>query len=164
MNITALSNHKPGVLNNYIRIFSHMLTLLQHQYSQTINVWQIIINEYHLCWSHYFERFTVVTMTWLTVIEYLCHKWSRLFLHSWFITGFVTGKTWRVSHVEQELIILPVGSCCFIFSFICNVLYTASDYHFGIFKLFLYYQYMLGIYVLSYGIHLMSSKYQCLNF
>jgi hypothetical protein len=36
-----------------------------------------------------------------------------------------------------------VGSCCLIFSFICNVLHTASDWHFGIFKLFLYYQYML---------------------
>jgi hypothetical protein len=28
-----------------------------------------------LSWSHYFESFT---MTWLTVMEYLCHKWSRI--------------------------------------------------------------------------------------
>jgi hypothetical protein len=28
--------------------------------------------------SHHFERFTVATMTWLTVMEYLCHKWPRI--------------------------------------------------------------------------------------
>jgi hypothetical protein len=52
-------------------------------------------------------------MTWLTVIEYLCHKWPRIcftswsFPRSWLITGFVTRLTWRVSLVEQELLTLP---------------------------------------------------------
>jgi hypothetical protein len=30
------------------------------------------------CWSHHFENFTVTTMTWLTVMEYLCHKWPQI--------------------------------------------------------------------------------------
>jgi hypothetical protein len=28
--------------------------------------------------SHHFEGFTVATMIWLTVMEYLCHKWPRI--------------------------------------------------------------------------------------
>jgi hypothetical protein len=31
-----------------------------------------------LSWSHYFKSFTVATMTWLTVMEYLCLKWPRI--------------------------------------------------------------------------------------
>ena len=27
---------------------------------------------------HYFESFAVATMTWLTVMEYMCHKWPRI--------------------------------------------------------------------------------------
>jgi hypothetical protein len=56
-------------------------------------------------------------MTWLTAMEYLCHKWpricplvlntSRSFPHSWLITGFVTRLTRRVSLVEHELLTLP---------------------------------------------------------
>jgi hypothetical protein len=56
-------------------------------------------------------------MTWLTVMEYLCHKWSRVcstcrkhfwsFSHSWLITGFVTRLTRRESLVEQGLPIFP---------------------------------------------------------
>ena len=65
----------------------------------------------------YFESFTVATTTWLTVMEYLCHKWPRIcstwrkhflllssFIH---ITGFGTRLTRRVSLVEQELLTLP---------------------------------------------------------
>jgi hypothetical protein len=55
--------------------------------------------------------FTVATTTWLTVMEYLCHKWpricSRSFPRSWLITGFATRLTRRVSLVEQELLTLP---------------------------------------------------------
>jgi hypothetical protein len=50
-------------------------------------------------------------------MEYLCHKWPRIFStysntsrpvpHSWLITGFVTRLTWWVSLVEQELLTLP---------------------------------------------------------
>jgi hypothetical protein len=28
---------------------------------------------------NHFENFTVASMTWLTVLEYLCHKWPRIF-------------------------------------------------------------------------------------
>jgi hypothetical protein len=55
-------------------------------------------------------------MTWLTVMEYLCHKWplyvplvvitSRSSPHSWHITGFVTRLTRPVSLVEQGLLTL----------------------------------------------------------
>ena len=53
-------------------------------------------------WSHYFQSFAVATMTWLIVMEYLCHKWPRIcstsrpFPHSWLITGFVIILTRRV--------------------------------------------------------------------
>jgi hypothetical protein len=67
--------------------------------------------------SHPFERFTVATMTWLTVMEYLCHKWPRICstcrkhfpIPSSLMTyhGFVTRLTRRVSLVEQELLTLP---------------------------------------------------------
>jgi hypothetical protein len=53
-------------------------------------------------------------MTWLTVMEYLCHRWpricslvvntSRSFPHLWYITGFVTRLARRVPLVEQELL------------------------------------------------------------
>ena len=55
----------------------------------------------------------VATMTWLTVMEYLCHKWPRIystcpntprsFPHSWLIARFVTRLIRRVPLVEQEL-------------------------------------------------------------
>ena len=67
--------------------------------------------------SHHFYSFTVATMTWLTITEYLCHKWPRIcstcrrhFLVLsllWLITGIVTGVTRSVSLVEQELLTLP---------------------------------------------------------
>jgi hypothetical protein len=28
--------------------------------------------------THHFVSFTVATMTWLTLMEYLCHKWQRV--------------------------------------------------------------------------------------
>jgi hypothetical protein len=31
-----------------------------------------------LSWSLHFESFTVATITWLAVMEYLCHKWPRI--------------------------------------------------------------------------------------
>jgi hypothetical protein len=74
-------------------------------------------NRSWLSWSHHFESFTVATMTWLTVMEYLCHTWpwicSTCRNHfpnlSSFMTyyRFVTRLTRRVPLVEQELLILP---------------------------------------------------------
>jgi hypothetical protein len=53
---------------------------------------------YWLNWSHHFERFSVGTITWLTVTEYLCCKLWRICsicrkhfpVHSWFIIGSVS--------------------------------------------------------------------------
>jgi len=92
-----------------------------------------------LSWCHHFESFTFATMTWWTVMEYLCNKWinehgygpldvntSRSFPHSWLITRFITRLTQRVSLVKQELLTLPEhlspppvfnwGSLCFVTS------------------------------------------------
>ena len=52
---------------------------------------------------------------WLTVMEYLCHKWPRIcstyckhfLVLSQLVTGFVTRLTRRVPLVEQELLTLP---------------------------------------------------------
>ena len=60
-----------------------------------------------LSWSNLFESFTLATMTWLTVMEYLCHRWPRICsicrnhfsVHSWLITGFET----RVAHDVYHL-------------------------------------------------------------
>ena len=55
----------------------------------------------------------VTTMTWLTVIEYLCHNdhryvplivsTARSFAHSRFIIGFITIFTRRVTLMHQDL-------------------------------------------------------------
>jgi hypothetical protein len=36
-----------------------------------------------LSWSHPFKRFTVATVTWLPVMEYLCHKWPLKRTHNY---------------------------------------------------------------------------------
>jgi hypothetical protein len=65
----------------------------------------------------FFESFAVATMTWLTVMEYLCYKWPRICstCHKHFpilsslmtCTGFVTRLTRRVSLVGKELLTIP---------------------------------------------------------
>ena len=77
------------------------------------------MGEDFISWSHHFESFTVATTTWLTVMEYMCHKWPRICStcrkhfpvlsswKSWLITGFVTRLNRRVPLVEQELLTLP---------------------------------------------------------
>ena len=66
-------------------------------------------------WSHHFESFMLATMTWLTIMEYLCNKWPRIcstcskhfsvLIHD--ITGFVTRLTRQVALVDKELLTLP---------------------------------------------------------
>ena len=97
----------------------------------------------------------------------VCRIYNRSFPHSWIITGLVIRSIRRVSHVGQELLTLPDHLCsppvfcevritqslvfCVVFcrslfvfchfSFghciVCLLWFTAPDYHFGIFKLFL---------------------------
>jgi hypothetical protein len=67
-----------------------------------------------ISWIYHLESFEVATMTWLTVMEYQCHKWSwirSIFrkhfpVPSSFMTyhGFVTGAQRRMSLVEQVLV------------------------------------------------------------
>jgi hypothetical protein len=128
-------------------------------------------------------------MTWLTITEYLCHKWSCLCSvcrnHNHILSYFMTyyclylSETRRMLLVKQKLFTLPehINSplfyrswCWSIFSFMCSVLwivgcsfvnfllaivlsvdlclsfvnchcvhlrFTASDYSFGILRLFL---------------------------
>jgi hypothetical protein len=64
-------------------------------------------------WSHHFENVTVATMTWLTVMKYLCHNEHRYvpfvgstswsFPYSWLIIGFATRLTRRLPLVELDL-------------------------------------------------------------
>ena len=69
---------------------------------------------------YHFESFTFATMTLLTVLEYLCHKWPRIcsicrkcfpvlssFITYICIIVFVTRLTWRVPLVDQERLNLP---------------------------------------------------------
>jgi hypothetical protein len=70
---------------------------------------------YIISWCQHFDNVTIATMTWLTVTEYMCHKWSRIcstcrkhfpvLPYSWLITGFVTTVAWRVALIGQELLI-----------------------------------------------------------
>jgi hypothetical protein len=66
------------------------------------------------------RNLTVATMTWLTVAEYLCHKWPRIYsvcrnhylILSSFMTCYrvcklLTRVTRRMPHVELELLALP---------------------------------------------------------
>ena len=67
-----------------------------------------------LRWNHHLERFTVATMTWLTVTEYLCHKWPHICsvcrnqnpVLSSFMTYHICVKrvTRWDSHVEREML------------------------------------------------------------
>ena len=56
-----------------------------------------------------------LTMTWLTVTEYLCHIYGhsyvpvvvitiRSFPHSWLVNAFVTRVTRRVRYVDQDTV------------------------------------------------------------
>ena len=61
----------------------------------------------HCCWSswsHHFEKVTVATITWLTGMEYLCHKWPRICTTYY---GFLTRLTRRVPVVEHKLLTIP---------------------------------------------------------
>ena len=106
-------------------------------------------------WSHHFESFTVATMTWLTAMEYLFHKWPRI------CSTFLTRLTRRVPLVEQELLTLPehvisppvfrgvrvtrFAVLCvmlfvlFLLAIVLSVLLRYTDFHypFRIFKLLL---------------------------
>ena len=63
---------------------------------------------YWLYWSHHFECFSVGTMAWLAITEYLCCILRRLYsicrryfpVHSWLITGSVTREIRWVPPVE----------------------------------------------------------------
>jgi hypothetical protein len=58
-----------------------------------------------LSWSRHFESFTVATMTWLTVMEYLCQKWTRIC--STCRKHFLVLSSWQVPLVEQKLLTRP---------------------------------------------------------
>jgi hypothetical protein len=78
------------------------------------------------------ESFTVATMTWLTVTEYLCHKWPLIFFggrnHNLVLFSFrtfhrlVTRVTWRVPLEEQELLILQdlISFSVWVFKWVCR--------------------------------------------
>jgi hypothetical protein len=115
---TVLLFSGQGMKQTYLYLW-YPLSLVQWDRCDQRNhqTYNYLVKGHHLysgTWNcHHIESFTVVTMTWLTVMEYLCHKWpricsihrmpSRSFPRSWLINGFVARLTWRVPPVEQEL-------------------------------------------------------------
>jgi hypothetical protein len=87
------------------------ITYLPHQ-KQIYKVIRLLLNQGSLVavLNHYFEHFTVVIMTWLTVSENRCHKWLRNvsfviveIIHpyipwSWPIIGF-----WYMSNTTDDI-------------------------------------------------------------
>jgi hypothetical protein len=60
----------------------YVVTFQQHMRKEYISLsWSdipnLVVPMYH-DWSHHIESFTVAIMTWVTVTEYLCHKWPRV--------------------------------------------------------------------------------------
>jgi hypothetical protein len=107
--------------------------------------------------------FRVFVMSWLNVKECLdlFHSWPCIcsvccnqmlsFSQSWLITRFLKWVTQWVPLVEQELLTIPEHLCSVLWTIICLSLsfylasvlstllqFTTSDYHIGIFKLFLF--------------------------
>jgi hypothetical protein len=74
----------------------------------------IVVDNMPLSWGHHFESFTVATMTWLTVTQYLWHRrpWlvSLCRNHNAALCSYVTYH-WSVDKsyntLEQELITFP---------------------------------------------------------
>jgi len=91
-------------------------------------------------WSHHFQRFTVATMTWLTVTEHLCHKWPRicsvcrkhnhvlfpLTTYCWVCNksnkSTTTGVTSGAGTAHPSGAPTVFRLCCSIFIFLCSVL------------------------------------------
>ena len=98
-----------GVYNSQLIRYSRACGSYQDFLDRVLLLTKNLLNQGYLFvkWSHYLESFAVATMTWLIVMEYLCHKWpricstSRSFPHSWLITGFVVILTRRVPLVEN---------------------------------------------------------------
>ena len=93
-------------------------------------------------WSHHFESFTVDTMKWLTITEYLHHKWRQICSvwshHNLVLCSFMTyhwvhnnnntmGATCGTGTAyppgaPEFTTGFPWCSCCSNFSFLYNVL------------------------------------------
>ena len=99
---------------------------------------------YLLDWNYHFESFTVTTMTWLTVTQYLCHKLPRICFicrkHFEVLSSFMTYhwvcneyNTTAATNLAVHEIVHPSGtpeftplfywvSSCSSFSFLCSIL------------------------------------------
>ena len=92
------------------------------------------MSSYCISWMHHFERFTIATMTWLTVTEY---KWQRICPAIHFpilcnMTRCITRISWRMPLVKQKQLTLRItcyhpgswwGSYLAIVSILYSVLY-----------------------------------------
>jgi len=103
--------------------------VLTERVIQRALTWSIILNGFYCSKlkSSLRKFYCFNKITWLTVVEYLCHKWSRIwpclsyFRHSKRTTVSVARRIRRVSLVVQELLTLPehlrwthVFLCCSI--------------------------------------------------
>jgi hypothetical protein len=103
-----------SLLIRYSRTSDSYHDFLDRGFLLTVHIIYWTRGSYWLSWSHHVERFTIATMTLLTIAEYLCHNWLHICSvyrnHNPDLTSF---KTWFVSilkrwvpHVEQELLTL----------------------------------------------------------
>ena len=62
----------------YILIPSPFPSVLNNLWNFRSDDFKLSKSSFWLSWSHHFESFSVATLTWLTVAEYVCHKWPRI--------------------------------------------------------------------------------------
>jgi hypothetical protein len=86
-----MDNRCHGLVNS--QMLSQILKKFDSSYEQR-SYW--INCSYSSCYRHLFESLTVATMIWLTVTEYLCHKWPRDY-------GYVSCVVITIWSFPQEL-------------------------------------------------------------
>jgi hypothetical protein len=72
-----------------------------------------------------------ITFSQMTTDMFLCLITIRPFPYSYLIMGFVTGVTWRMSHVEQELLTLPEDMSSPTLVVFCRSLFVLLSFSFG---------------------------------
>jgi hypothetical protein len=89
-NVYTYTNKQPSKRTKHIMVpcvFIYLvllmyvfLNLIETRLAQRVPLveLELLIIKDKLSWSHHFDSFTVATIIWLTVMEYLCHKRPRI--------------------------------------------------------------------------------------
>ena len=62
----------------FIVKFLYLVVIIPFRNSRCRRKFSYIEVDVITCWNHHFESFTVASMIWLPVMEYLCRKWPRI--------------------------------------------------------------------------------------